>query len=193
VGAGVDPTTGLTYDQARWYDPATGQFMVVDPKVESTWMPYAYADDNPLSNTDPMGLCSLNPFSSRGCVADAAKAVKKAVTKAAKAVAKVVTKNPGAALEVTALVAVQFVPGVDVAVDATVGTVGATLGVYGAAQGLNYVTGHFSVGGAILDATFTFPAGFPELAEGDEAKDILKAFGSAVGATGVSVGVLANR
>jgi RHS repeat-associated protein len=51
----TDPTTGLIYMQARWYDPMTGQFMVVDPKVESTWMPYAYADDDPITNTDPTG------------------------------------------------------------------------------------------------------------------------------------------
>ncbi len=55
AGQYTDPTTGLTYNQARWYDPGTGQFMVVDPKVETTWQPYAYADDNPITGTDPTG------------------------------------------------------------------------------------------------------------------------------------------
>ncbi len=58
AGQYTDPTTGFTYNQARWYDPITGQFMVVDPKVESTWQPYSYADDNPISNTDPSGDCA---------------------------------------------------------------------------------------------------------------------------------------
>lgn len=56
AGEYTDPNTGLIYMQARWYDPSTGQFMVVDPKVESTWTPYAYATDDPISNTDPTGL-----------------------------------------------------------------------------------------------------------------------------------------
>lgn len=55
AGEYTDPTTGLEYDQARWYDPATGQFMVVDPKVQSTWQPYAYASDDPVLATDPSG------------------------------------------------------------------------------------------------------------------------------------------
>ena len=61
AGQYTDPNTGLIYMQARWYDPATGQFMVVDPKVESTWQPYAYANDNPISDTDPSGLNILEP------------------------------------------------------------------------------------------------------------------------------------
>ncbi len=49
VGAGVDPNTGLPYNQARWYDPHTGQFMVVDPKVQTTWQTYAYAKNDPIT------------------------------------------------------------------------------------------------------------------------------------------------
>lgn len=55
AGQYTDPTTGLIYDQARWYDPATGQFMIIDPKLESTWLAYAYAGDDPLINVDPTG------------------------------------------------------------------------------------------------------------------------------------------
>jgi RHS repeat-associated protein len=81
AGQYTDPTTGLEYNQARWYDPATGQFMVIDPKVESTWQAYAYADDNPISLMDPTGLCgstsSWGAFWSN-CGSDAVNAVKKA-------------------------------------------------------------------------------------------------------------------
>ena len=39
----------------RYYDPATGQFVSVDPMVGSTGMPFAYANDNPVSMSDTMG------------------------------------------------------------------------------------------------------------------------------------------
>ena len=47
----------------RYYDPATGQFITVDPLVDETVQPYAYAFGNPVDGTDPLGLrgCGLNP------------------------------------------------------------------------------------------------------------------------------------
>jgi hypothetical protein len=41
---------------ARWYDPATAEFTSVDPEVAQTGQPYAYADDNSVSEADPSGL-----------------------------------------------------------------------------------------------------------------------------------------
>jgi hypothetical protein len=40
----------------RYYDPATGQFLSVDPLVSSTGEPYAYARDDPVNGSDPNGL-----------------------------------------------------------------------------------------------------------------------------------------
>lgn len=62
-GAGyTDPETGLIYLQARYYDPATAQFLTIDPELATTRQPYAYVDDNPLNGIDPTGLCSwYNP------------------------------------------------------------------------------------------------------------------------------------
>jgi RHS repeat-associated protein len=51
--------TGLIYMRARVYDPATPQFLTVDPKVGTTRAPYTYADDNPLNEADPSGRESL--------------------------------------------------------------------------------------------------------------------------------------
>ena len=48
TGQWTDPTTGLIHLRARDYDPATGQFLTVDPKVDETRQPYAYAANNPL-------------------------------------------------------------------------------------------------------------------------------------------------
>ena len=65
-------TTGLTYNINRYYDPATGQFISVDPAVDQTEASYAYAADNPTDQSDPLGLCSVvgtfNPWSSHNCI-----------------------------------------------------------------------------------------------------------------------------
>jgi RHS repeat-associated protein len=55
AGGYTDPT-GLLYLLNRYYDPAAGQFISVDPSVSQTLEPYAYANGNPLSETDPAGL-----------------------------------------------------------------------------------------------------------------------------------------
>jgi RHS repeat-associated protein len=54
-GNWTDPDTGLVYLRARDYDPATAQFLTVDPLVDQTRQPYAYVADNPLTQTDPSG------------------------------------------------------------------------------------------------------------------------------------------
>lgn len=55
-GQYTNSDTGLIYLRARVYDPATAQFLSVDPLVGSTRAPYDYAADNPLNESDPTGL-----------------------------------------------------------------------------------------------------------------------------------------
>ncbi|MBA3809995.1 MAG: RHS repeat-associated core domain-containing protein [Solirubrobacterales bacterium] len=55
--------TGLVYLRARVYDPATAQFLSVDPLVGETRAPYNYASDNPVNGGDRTGLSNWNPFS----------------------------------------------------------------------------------------------------------------------------------
>ena len=50
--------TGLIYMRARVYDPATAQFLTVDPLEMITRAPYTYGEDNPLNAGDPLGLLS---------------------------------------------------------------------------------------------------------------------------------------
>jgi RHS repeat-associated protein len=50
-----DPATGLDYLINRNYDPSTGGFDSVDPALEATLTPYAYANGNPVSEVDPSG------------------------------------------------------------------------------------------------------------------------------------------
>ncbi|HEV2679148.1 MAG TPA: RHS repeat-associated core domain-containing protein [Rhodanobacter sp.] len=55
-----DPDTGLVYMQARYYDPATGRFLSVDPVTPTAgnafnFSRYAYANSNPVMHTDPDG------------------------------------------------------------------------------------------------------------------------------------------
>jgi RHS repeat-associated protein len=63
AGGYTDPT-GLIYLINRYYSPATGQFISVDPQVAQTLQPYAYANGDPVSNTDPSGD---TPKSGWGC------------------------------------------------------------------------------------------------------------------------------
>jgi RHS repeat-associated protein len=55
-GQYTDADTGLIYLRARAYDPATAQFLSVDPLRAVSGEPYSYAGDNPLNASDPTGL-----------------------------------------------------------------------------------------------------------------------------------------
>jgi RHS repeat-associated protein len=48
-------STGLIYLINRYYDPATDQFLSIDPDVATTDQPYVFTNDNPLNSTDPLG------------------------------------------------------------------------------------------------------------------------------------------
>lgn len=56
AGQYTDPETGLQYLRARYYDPATGQFLSRDPLTGITGQPYAYAGNEPTDLVDPAGL-----------------------------------------------------------------------------------------------------------------------------------------
>jgi RHS repeat-associated protein len=66
AGQYTDTETGLQYDQARYYDPQTGQFISRDPLEAQTRQPYSYAADNPVSWSDPTG-----DISGKKCLATA--------------------------------------------------------------------------------------------------------------------------
>jgi RHS repeat-associated protein len=57
---GTQDTTGLTHLGAREYDPATGRFISVDPVQDMNdpqqWNGYSYANNSPISSSDPSGL-----------------------------------------------------------------------------------------------------------------------------------------
>jgi RHS repeat-associated protein len=57
---GVSPSAegGYTYFRNRWYDPTTGRFLTQDPiGLAGGVNLYAYAEDSPVSFSDPWGLC----------------------------------------------------------------------------------------------------------------------------------------
>jgi RHS repeat-associated protein len=60
LGQIEDDATGLTYLNARYYDPATARFISPDPLLNpgdpQTLNPYTYARNNPLTLTDATGL-----------------------------------------------------------------------------------------------------------------------------------------
>jgi len=79
VDGPVDATTGLTHLGAREYDPTIGRFISVDPVIDTDdpqqMHGYAYANNSPVTFTDPDGLlancgpdgfrCGMNPDYSR--------------------------------------------------------------------------------------------------------------------------------
>jgi RHS repeat-associated protein len=52
--------TGLIYLRARVYDPATAQFLSVDPIAAISRAPYNYTYDNPVNTIDPEGLFCIS-------------------------------------------------------------------------------------------------------------------------------------
>src|SRR5262249_52154914 len=62
--------TGLIYLHARYYDPVLGRFLGPDPVVQAgggaAANPYAYADNDPVNNSDTSGR-SIDGAADYGC------------------------------------------------------------------------------------------------------------------------------
>jgi RHS repeat-associated protein len=69
AGGYTDPS-GLLYLINRYYDPASGQFTSLDPLVNQSLEPYAYAGSNPVTGTDPSGLWQPMMTGGGGCSGD---------------------------------------------------------------------------------------------------------------------------
>jgi RHS repeat-associated protein len=65
TGEYTDNESGFVWLRARYYDPATAQFLTRDPLVTVTRSAYGYVDGNPLNRTDPSGLNPLSKLMSR--------------------------------------------------------------------------------------------------------------------------------
>lgn len=79
-----DAESGLIYLRARYYDPATAQFLTRDPMVATTMSPYGYVMGDPLNATDPTGLCDWYdvPCLAAAAAAAAARAARDAASAA---------------------------------------------------------------------------------------------------------------
>ncbi len=70
LGKTADKTTGLTHVGARQYDPAIGQFISVDPLLsldqQQSLNGYSYANNHPVTSSDPTGLESCYPNNCSG-------------------------------------------------------------------------------------------------------------------------------
>jgi RHS repeat-associated protein len=58
TGQYQDSESGLYYLRARYYDPATQQFLSRDPLANLTGTAYAYAGGSPVNGVDPSGLAN---------------------------------------------------------------------------------------------------------------------------------------
>jgi RHS repeat-associated protein len=71
-GQYLDPESGLYQMRARYYDPATAQFLTADPLAAATGVRYGFAADNPANFADPSGLaCSPWPWNWADCATGA--------------------------------------------------------------------------------------------------------------------------
>lgn len=62
TGRENDGAANLYHYRARYYNPTFGQFISADPiGLAGGINPYAYAGGNPISFTDPLGLCQHRP------------------------------------------------------------------------------------------------------------------------------------
>ncbi len=69
AGEPYSSTTGLFYDNQRWYDASVGRFISTDPALgyrsnPQSLNPYIYVVDSPTTGTDPYGLSCLDSVSS---------------------------------------------------------------------------------------------------------------------------------
>ncbi len=73
LGMTTDDDTGLTHIGAREYDPTTGRFVSVDPLLvtdaHQSLNGYTYSGNNPVSNSDPTGMCADIDCPTRNCPA----------------------------------------------------------------------------------------------------------------------------
>jgi RHS repeat-associated protein len=61
TGRERDAEAGLMYYRARWYDPQQARFISEDPAgFQGCLNKYAYANNNPVSGTDPTGLYDVD-------------------------------------------------------------------------------------------------------------------------------------
>ncbi|MER5932477.1 RHS repeat-associated core domain-containing protein [Streptomyces sp. NPDC002054] len=71
VGGSQDKSTGLTHLGAREYDPHTGTFLSVDPVLipdsPGSLNGYGYANNSPVTTSDPTGLCAELDCPTRAC------------------------------------------------------------------------------------------------------------------------------
>jgi RHS repeat-associated protein len=58
LGQTDEPASNLNYLNNRYHDPTVGVFISVDPLAASTGEPYVYGSANPITWSDPLGLCA---------------------------------------------------------------------------------------------------------------------------------------
>jgi RHS repeat-associated protein len=63
-GQYTDAETGYQYLRARYYDPATGQFLIADPVYKQTRSRYTFASNSPTDFSDPLGLFAVGTCAS---------------------------------------------------------------------------------------------------------------------------------
>ena len=161
----------------RYYDPATGTFLSVDPLVGMTGDPYGYAGGDPSNVTDPLGLFGWNPIADVAQLGHAEMGVLDAARHDAAAAGDWVGNHPKLAIGI----------GLGVLALATGGAGLVALGV-GAelAGGAGLALGLGSVAAGAGAAALDYPACFD--ASGDSENRTLACMGFGFGVAGAVLG-----
>lgn len=191
AGEYQDAETGFIYLRARYYDPATAQFLTRDPAVAATRSPYGYVAGNPLNSRDPLGLCGWTDLT--GCFSDAASAVGSAagtVAGAAGGAAGAVGNAIGQANHAVQDFEDTHVVGLCVNVSAGVGVGGTATGcVAGNYHSIGLVG--TAGGGVDLPGAFDFSAG-PMLSDAHSVHELDKDFDYAEASAGEGLSATAE-
>ncbi len=105
TGYETEPTSGLEYARARFYDPTLGMFLTHDPARQFA-SPYTYTNWNPTNETDPTGACIWD-----GCIVEIAIVLAVLSVIAVGIDAYVRTGDVGAAAKASALASAQTLAG----------------------------------------------------------------------------------
>ena len=174
AGEYTDSESGYLYLENRYYDPATAELSSVDLAVDLTQSAYAYAEDDPVNISDPIGLfpslSDLNPVHDVEAVGNAvdsaASAVGSAVGDHWRGILQGTEIGVGALAAAGCIAATAGVCGTVVGTVLAVGGIGGVTGVgfYGASSGSHTLSGYaqaFGLGtlGGVLSAGCALSAG----------------------------------
>jgi len=153
TGYDTEPTSGLQYAGARFYDPELGMFLTHDPARQFA-NPYSYSGWNPVNQTDPNGE-AVGAFIVAVVIAAVVSAAVNTVVAAAQGASLSQIGQAAAAGAITGAVSVGLgvvASGVSIGLASLAGTLPSNVGLNEAMNALGEVAVRSAVSGAVANA-----------------------------------------